>query len=118
MRSVPGPINGPCSRRVLRNDSVADVSTIIRAGRSDRTHTSAESRVTSPAWTPHSAEGRPDRVNAGRASPAEAASVPFSRARRPGSRRCAMSVPPGSMVRSVCTPRLRPHPEHRVNNTP
>ncbi|GFE35423.1 hypothetical protein Stube_00960 [Streptomyces tubercidicus] len=90
MKSVSGPITGPCQDRALRNDSVAAVCTTIRAGRSDRTHTRPEDVVTSPVWTPQSALGRPLRAwagaaqeSAGSASAAEPAAAPRSSDRRP-----------------------------------
>lgn len=90
MRSVPAPSTGPCQVRALRNDSVAAVCTVIRAGRSDRTHTRPEDVVTSPTCTPQSAPGRPPRACAGAAqeiagsaSAAEPAAAPCSSDRRP-----------------------------------
>ncbi|GAA0660485.1 hypothetical protein GCM10009548_29550 [Streptomyces malaysiensis subsp. malaysiensis] len=77
-------------------DSVAEVSTIIRAGRSERTHTSPDDAVTSPTCTPHWALGRPESAcagtpdaadaadaTAGTASAAEAAADPCNTVRRP-----------------------------------
>src|SRR5206468_12264629 len=82
-----------------RNDSVAEVSTIIRAGRSERTHTRPESEVTSPACTPQPALGRPDRAKAGAAPraagtvrAADAAREPRRTLRRPGNGRCDMRL--------------------------
>src|SRR5262249_36957732 len=83
-----------------RKDSVAEVSTIIRAGRSERTQTRPEWAVTSPAWTPQPAFGRRDRAKAGaepsaggRARAADAAREPRRTLRRPGRGRCDTKVP-------------------------
>lgn len=92
VKSVPGPIDGPYHLRTRRNDSVAEVSTSIRAGRSERTHRSADEAVTLPTCTPQDASGRPARCRAGaaeavageRTTAAGAISEPRRMARRPG----------------------------------
>ncbi len=73
-RIIGTVMRGEGSLRELVELLLVDVSTIIRAGRSERTQTSPECAVTSPACTPHPAFGRPDRASDG-AAPASAGTV-------------------------------------------
>ena len=51
-RSSSGVTAGPATRRAAAKPAPVSHSTSMRAGRSQRAHTTAPSPATSPAWTP------------------------------------------------------------------
>jgi hypothetical protein len=102
MRSPSGVARGPAMRRTSVNAGDVDHSTNMRAGRSERLHTTALEALTSPLWTPQLGIGTPLAVALARAAPAarapgdelpeqppeppvdsSAADAPSTRSRRP-----------------------------------